>query len=248
MQIPFTRRSAIQLLALPPALGFKSSVAAKTWEVRIVRTSVNASCLTGELFIDGKFLCHCLELPWRNNKSYISAIPDGKYAADLRYDKPDKWRVQLKNVPGRTGVQLHVGNYPTQIEGCVLVGQKVFTRQNKLEGSNTAYLRLRETFYGSADPIATPDVTIQAKVEYGIGRTEFTAGDVTLKYQDEGRWAIANINFKELFRDLGHIYMKPDDETSVFMRIPLFGGHGDVSQNISGPWTRQDGPPFKRKN
>lgn len=246
---PFgSRRNALRLIGVSALSYAVPGTAAEDWTVRIVRTSFNSDCLTGELYVNGKFLCHSLERPWKNNKSYISAIPDGTYSADLRYDKPDKWRIQLKNVPGRTFVQLLVGNVPSRIEGCVLVGQKAITRQNKLEGSAVAYARLRESFYGSANPVATPNVTTQVKIDYVVGRTEVSNGERTLRYQDEGRWRMNGAQLTEISRDLAHVYLKPDDGTPVIMRIPLFGGLGEAANSLNGPWVKQDGPPFKRMN
>src|SRR5579863_9325186 len=79
--------------------------------------------IVGELSANGSFLCYTLELAWFWNMNFRSCVPPGKYPGFLRYDKPDGWRIQLKQVPGdRTGVQIHIGNYPRDVVGCVLVG------------------------------------------------------------------------------------------------------------------------------
>lgn len=85
----------------------------------------------GTLFIDGAPFCFTLELPWKNNKSNVSCIPDGKYSAKLatasKFKSP---RYLLENVVGRSGIFIHAGNwggsvsdgYKSDIEGCILVG------------------------------------------------------------------------------------------------------------------------------
>lgn len=68
----------------------------------------------------------CLELPDRDNASNVSCIPEGCYsyrvAHSPRAGRPVIW---IDNVPGRTNIQLHPGNYTRQIEGCGLPGFSV---------------------------------------------------------------------------------------------------------------------------
>lgn len=221
--------------------------------IEIKRVSHNTSSLTGELFVNGSFLSHTLELPWNNNRSFISSIPSGTYDALLRYDKNDKWRLQLTNVPDRSGVQIHIGNWPSQIEGCVLVGNKVNNPSNSLEQSSEAYKKLKDSFYGSSNPNMTPDLTVKVKVSYYPGRTSFSGNDFHMGYQDEGRWKFSadgdSYNFIEKYRDEKYIYLsgKVDGE-SVYVRAPLFGGRMAQSQSINGPWSAEDAPEVTRSN
>jgi len=65
-----------------------------------------------------------LELPCLDNKQNVSCIPPGEYDYRLRFS-PGKqtYVLELQNVPGRTYIQIHIGNYTSQIEGCILVGR-----------------------------------------------------------------------------------------------------------------------------
>lgn len=114
----------------------------------------------GYLVADGKAICYTLELPWKDNSNNISCIPTGTYKGILRYDKKDGWRIQLDNVPNRTGVQIHMGNYTTQIEGCVLVGTEAKVDNCTVVNSAAAYAKLKEAFYGTATPNSTPNKNI----------------------------------------------------------------------------------------
>src|SRR4051794_965885 len=68
-------------------------VASQIRDITIKRTYFEAGrCTTGELFVNGRFVAHTLELPWRNNASYVSSIPDGTYRAILRWENPLGWR------------------------------------------------------------------------------------------------------------------------------------------------------------
>ena len=67
-----------------------------------------------------------LELPWKDNAKSVSCIPHGVYDVEF-YQSPSRGLLvpMLKDVPGRSYVQIHPGNYTRQIEGCILVGEAV---------------------------------------------------------------------------------------------------------------------------
>ena len=117
-----------------------------------MRSAETANCTTGYLSVDGTQLCYTLELPDRNSEKLVSRIPAGEYPGNLRYDHQDAWRVQLDNVPGRDNVQIHVGNWLFQTEGCILVGTKVDPGNCSLTDSASAYNKLRLALYGTENP------------------------------------------------------------------------------------------------
>lgn len=233
--------------------GFRINTKSKLedFTITIIRTSYNANSVTGELFANGNFICHTLELPWQNNQSYISSIPSGKYKAILRYDKNDKWRIQLENVPKRSGVQIHIGNYPSQIEGCVLVGDEVFNADNKIEKSSNAYLRLKSAFYGTSDPITTPDVNIYVEVKYTPERTKLINNQGTIwQHADQNLWLYGSEKLEnyEYKRDLNFIYIKYRGP-NFFFRFPIHGGISEYSSSKNGPWEKGDSDSdFRREN
>lgn len=72
--------------------------------------------------------CKTLELAWKNNENKISCIPAGEYECEKvgptkKIPYPHIW---IKDVPGRAGVKIHIGNFAsfkkTDSEGCVLPG------------------------------------------------------------------------------------------------------------------------------
>ena len=76
--------------------------------------------------VDGENLLYTfrtLELPWKDNANNISCIPVGEYDAFKRVS-PGRGTevVELKDVPNRRHIQIHTGNYNTDILGCILVG------------------------------------------------------------------------------------------------------------------------------
>jgi len=130
------------------------------------------SCITGYVSVNGTVAAYTLELPYRNNESLISSIPAGEYDATIKFEggkgayDNEGYRITLLNVPGRSGIQIHIGNYPTQIEGCILVGTKVHPDTCTLEGSKAAYQTLKQAVQEQAESDARAEekkitVTIQ---------------------------------------------------------------------------------------
>lgn len=144
-----------RLFAAPPA----------AFVVTIARKHMGSDCTSGYLAVNGSIIAYTLELPFQGNAPLISAIPNGSYDGFLRYDHPDRWRIELKNVPGRGNVQIHTGNTVADSEGCILVGSALNAELCGVTGSKAAYDALRTAFYGSPNPVATPDKTITVKVE-----------------------------------------------------------------------------------
>ena len=71
---------------------------------------------------DVVFSCAKLELPYLDNKKRISSIPLGEYPG-VKYQSPSKGNViLLKNTNNRSYIEIHAGNFYSQILGCCLVG------------------------------------------------------------------------------------------------------------------------------
>lgn len=68
------------------------------------------------------FSCKTLELPWKNNQRNISCIPTGIYDVVPRSNAKFGQHYHILNIPNRSFVLIHTGNFYTQIEGCILVG------------------------------------------------------------------------------------------------------------------------------
>lgn len=66
-----------------------------------------------------------LELPFLDNKPFISAIPKGLYTVK-KYQSPKFGACfQVQDVPGRTYILFHPGNYTRNTKGCILVGKDI---------------------------------------------------------------------------------------------------------------------------
>lgn len=148
-------------------LAFPTALAAEDFKITILRQYKGTDCTSGYLLVGDKVKMHALELPWQNNAPFISSIPAGTYGGTLRYDHADHWRIEL-NVPNRPLVQIHVGNTPANTQGCILVGEELVDKNLcAIKGgtSKPAYEKLRTEFYGSANPVATPNKTISVTIK-----------------------------------------------------------------------------------
>ncbi len=74
----------------------------------------------GTLFCSGNYLCHTIELPWKNNKRSISCIPEGVYEVEPRFSKRFKHHLILKDVKGRSFILFHPANDALkELQGCI---------------------------------------------------------------------------------------------------------------------------------
>lgn len=95
------------------------------FKITIDRKISSASCTQGYILVNNEVIAYTLELPDFANKDYISSIPKDAYTGIIRTDGPKGWRVELLDVPSRENIQIHIGNFTSQIEGCILIGTKV---------------------------------------------------------------------------------------------------------------------------
>jgi hypothetical protein len=91
----------------------------------VVSRAYYSDCTLGRLFLVG-FSCHTLELPWLGNEPNKSCIPEGAYDYRISHS-PARGRdvIWIDGVDGRAAIQIHPGNYTSQIQGCCLVGDGV---------------------------------------------------------------------------------------------------------------------------
>ena len=64
-----------------------------------------------------------VERPWLDNQSRVSCIPEGTYPlAPSFFHKGGYPAYEVREVPGRDRILLHVGNVMEDVEGCVALG------------------------------------------------------------------------------------------------------------------------------
>jgi len=89
--------------------------------MKLIRYYMGHDCTRGVL-VDGEFLLHTLELPWKGNQPNVSCIPTGVYKVTPYSGSRFVDVYRVNDVPDRTAILFHIGNKASEIEGCILVG------------------------------------------------------------------------------------------------------------------------------
>jgi len=98
--------------------------------VRLVREPSSDSGTFGRFTLPDGTALHSLELPWKENAPQMSCIPVGSYRAEMRATTNFGNAYEVKNVPGRSGILIHAGNFAGDMSkgmkansrGCILLG------------------------------------------------------------------------------------------------------------------------------
>ena len=95
-------------------------------------------CTVGELLC-GDFKCITLELPNRGNERDISCLPEGDYEYFLKESPKNGLCLELRNVPGRDYIQIHIFNFVKESLGCISVGRALtyLDNDNILDSSDS---------------------------------------------------------------------------------------------------------------
>jgi hypothetical protein len=99
----------------------------------------------GKLECGGKLICFTIELPWKNNETKVSCIPEGKYFIKKQYSKKHQWHLEVLEVKNRNLILFHPANNALQeLKGCIapvtnisgpglgLMSRKAFSKLKKL--------------------------------------------------------------------------------------------------------------------
>jgi len=88
----------------------------------IIRWTDDEHGTFGIIRYNDRLICHSLELPDIDNKPFISRIPNGSYHAEIIFFKNKYPAIYIKDVPGRSGIVIHIANRTEEIQGCIAPG------------------------------------------------------------------------------------------------------------------------------
>jgi len=91
----------------------------------LIRDSFTDKSVIGKLYLNAEFYGHTLELAWKENQKRISCIPKGVYEVKKRHTEKSKYKYEhlhILDVPDRELILMHIGNYPKNSKGCILLG------------------------------------------------------------------------------------------------------------------------------
>jgi hypothetical protein len=109
----------------------------------------------GVLHVNGTFECYTLEDPVRIGPKVPgqTAIPYGRYRVRVSWSPRFRQMMpELLDVPGFTGIRVHVGNRPEDSDGCILLGaQNSSVTDAWVSQSRVAYGRLLAKLMAAQD-------------------------------------------------------------------------------------------------
>jgi hypothetical protein len=94
-------------------------------ELTLPRLQFDNVSTQGELYVDESTIreAYTLELPVKDGLSGSCILP-GRYKVVRAFSRHFQRDMPLlENVPHRTGIEIHWGDYPRNTDGCILVGK-----------------------------------------------------------------------------------------------------------------------------
>ncbi len=123
-----------------------------TCNLLIIRDNFSDKSTLGKLYLNGEFMAHTLELAWRDNQRSVSCIPRGVYDCRLRVAREsasrDYLHLLVQDIPERSWILFHIGNFPSDTKGCILTGTHRANTPNKILESRKAHTHLMNTITG----------------------------------------------------------------------------------------------------
>lgn len=136
-------------------------------ELTLHRIFLGPNYTIGRLYVDGIYHCDTLEDTYRdlekeNKVKGETCIPFGTYSLTLGIQSPrfkdnksyafcDGYLPRLENVPHFDGILIHIGNYPKDTDGCILVGQN--KEKGAVLNSTNTFIKLYEVLKNAKGPI-----------------------------------------------------------------------------------------------
>jgi hypothetical protein len=95
-----------------------------------------------------EFECYTVERPWRGNQPNVSCIPQGEYdLIPARYNRGGYDTFEIRAVPDRTEIKIHVGNTALNVLGCIALGSALGWVESPLgTGARWGVINSKETF------------------------------------------------------------------------------------------------------
>ena len=107
----------------------------------------------GIFCIEGSPQFLTLELPWKDNETNISCIPEGEYICKRVKDRTTMGGMKIaetfevKDVTNRSGILFHVANSVKDLRGCIGIGQTILDA-DYISGSKIAFTDFMNGFTG----------------------------------------------------------------------------------------------------
>ena len=115
----------------------------------------------GKLECEGKFICNTIELPWKNNETKVSCIPEGNYFIRKRYSTKFDWHLEVENVTNRILILFHPANNALlELKGCIAPVTKLSGPGLGMK-SRKAFGKLKDLVYAALDSRESVELIVQ---------------------------------------------------------------------------------------
>jgi hypothetical protein len=116
----------------------------------------------GKLECEGKNICNTIELPWKNNETKVSCIPEGKYFIKKRYSKKFQWHIEVVDVQNRSLILFHPANNALQeLKGCIAPVSKLSGPGLGLM-SRKAFFKLKRLVYKALENSESVELIVKS--------------------------------------------------------------------------------------
>ncbi len=111
---------------------------------------------------DDKIICYTIELPWLENKSQVSCIPEGRYELVKRFSVKYKHHLLVKAVAKRSYILIHPANdAKKELKGCI-APVSILTAEGKGLRSRIARDKLHSIIYPELEKGKSVFLTIKS--------------------------------------------------------------------------------------
>lgn len=116
----------------------------------------------GTLVYEGNFICNTIELPWKQNETKVSCIPEGEYFISKRYSRKFQWHLEVMDVKNRSLILFHPANNALhELQGCIAPVTKLSGPGFGLM-SRKAFTKLKDLVYPSLDRKVSVQLIVQS--------------------------------------------------------------------------------------
>lgn len=105
-------------LSAPMSTANGTSTSKNGMKLNLSRNFLTGDAHFGDLSLDGVPECKTME------RTSVM-IPPGTYSIHMEFSPHFQFITPHLDVPGRTYIEIHPANYPSQLEGCIAVGTKI---------------------------------------------------------------------------------------------------------------------------
>src|ERR1700733_9092706 len=131
-------------------------------ELELIRTYHPAGT-NGKILYQDRLMMYSIELPWKDNHTRVSCIPEGRYELVKRWSPKFNRHLQVLNVPKRNFILIHPANDALhELKGCI-APVCFITGAGKEIRSRMALEKLTSLVYGVPDRYEQVFLTIKSE-------------------------------------------------------------------------------------